>query len=92
MTNHLAMTSSFTSMIMAAYALFTEDVFTPAVAELVIASAEKLIEVFGDTVDAVLGFDFERIVYLGSGPLAQLSHEAALKMLGVIRWTSCGHS
>ncbi|MFJ7936133.1 SIS domain-containing protein [Sporosarcina sp. NPDC096371] len=77
----LAMTSSFTSMIMAAYALFTEDVFTPAVAEQVIASAVKLTEVLGDSVDAVLGFDFERIVYLGSGPLAQLSHEAALKML-----------
>ena len=34
-----------------------------------------------DPVDEVLGFDFERIAYLGSGLLAQLSHEAALKML-----------
>lgn len=77
----LAMTSSFTSMIMAAYALFAEDVFTPAVAQQVIASAEVFTEQLGDSVDAVLGFDFDRIVYLGSGPLAQLSHEAALKML-----------
>ncbi len=77
----LAMTSSFTSMIIAAYALLTEDVFTPAVAEQVIASAEVFSEQLGDSVDAVLGFDFERIVYVGSGPLAQLSHEAALKML-----------
>ena len=77
----LAMTSSFTSMIMAAYALFTEDVFTPAVAQQVIASAEIFTEQLGDSVDAVLDFDFERIAYLGSGPLAQLSHEAALKML-----------
>ena len=77
----LAMTSSFTSMIMAAYALFTEDVFTPAVAEQVIASAEVFTEQLGDSVDAVLGIDFDRIVYLGSGLLAQLSHEAALKML-----------
>ena len=77
----LAMTSSFTSMIIAAYALFTQDVFTKEVAEQVIASAEQLIENLGDTVDDILGFDFERIVYLGSGLLAQLSHEAALKML-----------
>ena len=77
----LAMTSSFTSMITAAYALFTEDIFTPAVAQQVIASAEVFAEQLGDSIDAVLGFDFERIVYLGSGPLAQLSHEAALKML-----------
>ena len=77
----LAMTSSFTSMIIAAYALFTQDVFTKEVAEQVVVSAEQLIEKLGDTVDEILGFDFERIVYLGSGLLAQLSHEAALKML-----------
>jgi len=77
----LAMTSSFTSMIIAAYALFTEEVFTPAVAQQVIDCAQTLIDKLGDSVDAVLGFEFERIVYLGSGPLAQLSHEAALKML-----------
>lgn len=77
----LAMTSSFTSMIIAAYALFTEDVFTEIVAEQVITSAKSLIENLGDAVDAVIDFDFERIVYLGSGLLSQLSHEAALKML-----------
>ena len=77
----LAMTSSFTSMIIAAYALFTEDVFTKGVAKQVIMTAEQLIESLGDNIDDVLGFNFERIVYLGSGLLAQLSHEAALKML-----------
>ncbi|MET3656732.1 MULTISPECIES: SIS domain-containing protein [Sporosarcina] len=77
----LAMTSSFTSMTIAAYVLFTEDVFTKDVATQVITSAEQLIERLGNTVDEVLGFDFERIAYLGSGLLAQLSHEAALKML-----------
>lgn len=77
----LAMTSSFTSMTIAAYVLFTEDVFTKEVATQVITSAEQLIERLGNTVDEVLGFDFERIAYLGSGLLAQLSHEAALKML-----------
>ena len=77
----LAMTSSFTSMIIAAYALFTEDVFTKDVAQQVITAAEQLIGTLGDTIDEITGFDFERIVYLGSGLLAQLSHEAALKML-----------
>lgn len=77
----LAMTSSFTSMIIAAYVLFTEDVFTNDVATKVIASAEKLIEKLGNVVDEVVEFDFERIAYLGSGLLAQLSHEASLKML-----------
>lgn len=77
----LAMTSSFSSMIIAAYALFTADTFTETVAKQVISSAEQFIETLGDKVDEVLAFDFERIVYLGSGLLAQLSHEAALKML-----------
>lgn len=77
----LAMTSSFTSMIIAGYALFTQDVFTIDVANQVIGSAEQLIEKLGDTIDEVIGFEFERIVYLGSGLLGQLSHEAALKML-----------
>lgn len=77
----LAMTSSFTSMIIAAYALFTEDVFTTNIANQLIGNAEQLIEKIGDYIDNVIAFDFERIVYLGSGLLAQLSHEAALKML-----------
>jgi len=77
----LAMTSSFTSMAIAAYVLFTKDVFTKDVVTQVITSAEQLIERLGNTVDEILEFDFERIAYLGSGLLAQLSHEAALKML-----------
>jgi len=77
----LAMTSSFTSMAIAAYVLFTKDVFTKDVVTQVITSAEQLIERLGNTVDEILKFDFERIAYLGSGLLAQLSHEAALKML-----------
>ncbi|QUW21529.1 SIS domain-containing protein [Sporosarcina sp. Marseille-Q4063] len=77
----LAMTSSFTSMIIAGFALFTDNVFSKEVANQVIESAEQLVENLGDRIDEILEFDFERIVYLGSGLLAQLSHEAALKML-----------
>ena len=77
----LAMTSSFTTMIIAAYALFTKDSFSKKTAEQLNTNAEKLIENLGDVVDDILTFEFERITYLGSGLLAQLSHEAALKML-----------
>lgn len=77
----LAMTSSFTSMIIAAYVLFTEDDLTNDVANQLINNAEQLIEILGDYIDKVVAFEFDRIVYLGSGLLAQLSHEAALKML-----------
>lgn len=77
----LAMTSSFSSMIIAAFALFTDGRFTEEVSTNIIQAAEKLIEGLGDQIDDILAFDFERIVYLGSGLLAQLSHEAALKML-----------
>lgn len=77
----LAMTSSFTSMIIAAYVLFTEDDLTNDVANQLINNAEQLIENLGDYIDKVVAYEFDRIVYLGSGLLAQLSHEAALKML-----------
>jgi tagatose-6-phosphate ketose/aldose isomerase len=77
----LAMTSSFTSMIIAGFALFTDNAFSIEVANQVIESAEQLVDSLGDSIDEILEFDFERIVYLGSGLLAHLSHEAALKML-----------
>src|SRR5699024_7816943 len=73
----LAMTSSFTCMLITAYSLFTANDFD----ENVIADAEKLIESLPDKLNEILGFDFGRIIYLGSGMLSQLSHEAALKML-----------
>lgn len=77
----LAMTSSFSSMVLVAYALFASDDFTKDKAKQVIRNGEKLVESLGDQIDDVLTFDFNRIVFLGSGLLAQLSHEGALKML-----------
>ncbi|WP_077328814.1 SIS domain-containing protein [Virgibacillus siamensis] len=72
-----AMTSSFTCMLITAYTLFTPKNFD----NHVISDAEKLVEFLPDNINEILNFDFERIVYLGSGMLGQLSHEAALKML-----------
>lgn len=77
----LAMTSSFSSMIFLAYALFASSDFTESVAAEVIKSGEQLVESIGEDLDQVLSFDFNRVAYLGSGLLAQLAHEAALKML-----------
>lgn len=77
----LAMTSSYSSMIFLAYALFATGEFTEGLAREVVSSGEKLVETIGDDIDQVLSFDFNRVAYLGSGLLAQLSHEAALKML-----------
>jgi tagatose-6-phosphate ketose/aldose isomerase len=77
----LAMTSSFTCMLIAAYQIFSPKPFTGDGSAQVIANAERLVESIADTVDEILGFDFDRIVYLGSGSFAQLAHEASLKML-----------
>ncbi|WP_164217768.1 SIS domain-containing protein [Virgibacillus sp. YIM 98842] len=73
----LAMTSSFTCMLITAYTLFTSR----EIDKNVMYYAENLIERVMDNLDEILAFDFERISYLGSGMLSQLSHEAALKML-----------
>ncbi|WP_449355199.1 SIS domain-containing protein [Virgibacillus natechei] len=72
-----AMTSSFTCMLITAYTLFTSNDFDKST----IADAEKLIESLPDSLNKIIKFDFDRIIYLGSGMLSQLSHEAALKML-----------
>lgn len=74
----LAMTSSFSCMYLAAYVLFTNEASTFA---STIQNGHQLVDTVGDFVDTVLTFDFNRLVYLGSGGLGQLSHEGALKML-----------
>ncbi|MBT2215988.1 SIS domain-containing protein [Virgibacillus dakarensis] len=76
-----AMTSSFTCMIITAYTLFTPNAFTGNKAKQIIANGERLVDSVADHIDDILQFDFHRLVYLGSGLLGQLSHEASLKML-----------
>ena len=77
----MAMTSSYSSMIIAAYFVFGEKGMTKDSISHVISNANQLVESIGDDLDAISELDFERLVYLGSGLLAQLAHEAALKML-----------
>lgn len=75
-----AMTSSFTTMMVAAYVLFGET-NTQAVIDQSINQAERLLHMVGDKVDEVLEQSYERMVFLGSGLLGQLAHEGALKVL-----------
>src|SRR5699024_3494229 len=77
----LEMTSSFTCMKVAAYTLFTNDDFAGNPMNHFIKNAEVFSILVGADVDAILYKDVSRIAYLGSGSLAQLSHEASLKML-----------
>ncbi|MCC3355351.1 SIS domain-containing protein [Bacillus sp. REN16] len=77
----LAMTSSFSCMMLMAYALFTNNPSFDQEMNLVIENGQHLVTTVNTTVDTVLEYDFNRIIYLGSGLLGQLAHEASLKML-----------
>ena len=93
-----AMTSSFTSMILAAWLALggaeVEEPFAKAVPGLEATGSpvEQLVERLATAAERVLAARFEnlrtlassgyeRVVYLGSGPLKGLAHESALKML-----------
>lgn len=71
----LAMTSSFTSMVLFSYLYFSSKSLSYN------CHAEKLLANIHEPIDEILNVDFERITYLGSGTFAKLSQEAALKML-----------
>lgn len=77
----LAMTSSFSCMMLMAYALFTNNPSFEQEMDFVIENGKQLINTVEASVDDVLEYDFNRIIYLGSGLLGQLAHEASLKML-----------
>lgn len=76
-----AMTSSFTSMVLATWLALAPDARD---AELVDRLAEAGAAVLRDRAEAVAELAarrYRRIVYLGSGPLAALARESALKVL-----------
>jgi putative AgaS family sugar isomerase len=74
-----AMTSSFTSMLLTALALFTGG--GRAAIEAVADAAERVIGTQWEHLEAVAGRSYRRVVYLGSGPFTPLAQEAALKLL-----------
>ncbi|MRH43300.1 SIS domain-containing protein [Aquibacillus halophilus] len=77
-----AMTSSFTTMMLTAYLMFTSNgKNSENQIKHLITCGNSMINNIGDIVDDILNVDLERLVYLGSGAFGQLAHEAALKML-----------
>ncbi|WP_072690547.1 SIS domain-containing protein [Rhodococcus marinonascens] len=73
-----AMTSSFTSMLLASLLVFHGD--NDSAVESVAAAADSLIA-SRETIQSLVARDAERIVYIGSGPLTGLARESALKLL-----------
>src|SRR5699024_5790999 len=47
----------------------------------ILNNGADLVQTIGNQLAEVLDFDFNRAIYLGSGSVGQLGHEASLKML-----------
>ncbi len=75
-----AMTSSFTSMALAAW-LILGDVAPEDLVERLAAAAERVLSDRHEDIRGLASMGYERAVFLGSGPLKGLAHESALKLL-----------
>lgn len=76
-----AMTSSFTSMVLAAW-LILGDVSAPGeLVERLATAGERTLAARQECVRKLASSGYERVVYLGSGPLKGLAHESSLKLL-----------
>ena len=78
-----AMTSSVSCMYLAGFALFNADKIDEIVHDISLLAenvGDQSIK-FSDAASEWAKTDFERIVYLGSGFLKHLAHEASLKMM-----------
>ncbi len=79
-----AMTSSFSNMYLATFLAFNLDNLDDAIAEVekvATAGQNFLDNQYAMAKDIVEGYNFKRIVYLGSNALKGISQESALKML-----------
>lgn len=72
-----AMTSSFSSMLLAVLLALGGDVDVEAIAR----AAEHLLATLPPLVQTLTEGGFERVIYLGSGPLLGLAHESSLKLM-----------
>lgn len=75
-----AMTSSFSAMMLAALSIFSGIGSFDARAEAIARSVEAALSTEARAM-TLAAQNFERVVYLGSGPLKGLAREAALKLL-----------
>jgi tagatose-6-phosphate ketose/aldose isomerase len=76
-----AMTSSFTSMLLAAQLALDPDGSGAGQADLLAAAADQLLAERTGELAGLAARRYRRVVYLGSGPLTGLAREAALKLL-----------
>ena len=76
-----AMTSSFTSMLLAAWLVFSGLQEPPPGVDKLAAAARVLLATHNATLRALAAEKFSRVVYLGSNNLKALAREAALKLL-----------
>ncbi|GGP07463.1 SIS domain-containing protein [Oceanobacillus neutriphilus] len=76
-----AMTSSYTSMMLLCYELFSLTPVSKQQLELLAKCAENILGTVTPAVEEILEIPMDRIVYLGSGLLQHVAHEASLKML-----------
>ncbi|WP_297280885.1 SIS domain-containing protein [uncultured Anaerococcus sp.] len=75
-----AMTSSFTSMLLTAFLIFDNRNNKKEIVSEIIKSANDVLK-DSEKIEKLVNFDFDRIIYLGSGPLYKLTNEARLKVL-----------
>ncbi|MEZ9566053.1 SIS domain-containing protein [Vibrio artabrorum] len=75
-----AMTSSISSMMIAALCTFMPKGFETAILEVADA-VDSLLEQYSNSAQDIARQHFDRIVYLGSGALKSIAQEASLKML-----------
>jgi tagatose-6-phosphate ketose/aldose isomerase len=85
-----AMTSSFTSMLLAVLLAFGGA--NDAAVSALVAAGRHILESNQDAIDALVAQPFERVVYLGSGALAGLARESALKLLELTAGRVVGYS
>lgn len=76
-----AMTSSFTCMMLATWLTVAGPTADDGLAERLAVSAERVLETQPVAARTLAERGYERVVYLGSGPLAGLARESALKLL-----------
>lgn len=74
-----AMTTSFTSMLLAAACAF--GVLLPGATAAPASAGTRVLETAAPVLDALVARRFRRVVYLGSNELAGLAREASLKLL-----------
>ena len=76
-----AMTSSFTSMLLAAWLALSGPHTKPADVSRIAAAVRALLVQHNDPLRQLASRDYSRVVYLGSSNLKGLAREAALKLL-----------